>query len=70
MSIDIFQQCVYDVDNRYVDLTLRPVYNNSAFILSMAETSDYEESDTMCELYLTKEDLKAVIDRLTMELEK
>ena len=65
----IFQQCVYDADNRFVDLTLRPVFNSRAFTLTMTDTSNDEELDMMIELYLTEENLKKVIDRLTKVLE-
>ena len=73
MNIDegaIFQQCVYDADNRFVDLTLRPAAVNSrAFTLTMTDTSNDSEMDMMIELYLTEENLKKVIDRLTKVLE-
>ena len=73
MNIDhgaIFQQCVYDADNRFVDLTLRPaaVYSG-AFMLTMTDTSNDAEMDMLIELYLTEEDLKKVIERLTKVLE-
>ena len=73
MNIDhgaIFQQCVYDADNRFVDLTLRPaaVYSG-AFMLTMTDTSNNAEMDMMIELYLTEENLKTVIERLTKVLE-
>ncbi len=73
MNIDysaIFSQCVYDADNRFVDLTLRPaaVYSG-AFMLTMTDTSNDAEMDMMIELYLTEENLKKVIDRLTKVLE-
>ena len=73
MNIDhgaIFQQCVYDADNRFVDLTLRPAdVNSRAFTLTMTDTSNDSEMDMMIELYLTEENLKVVIDRLTKVLE-
>jgi hypothetical protein len=72
MNIDegaIFTQCVYDVDNRFVDVTLREVFDGEAFMLTVTDTSDYKESDTEIEIYLTKENLKLVIDRLTKVLE-
>jgi len=61
----IFSSCVYDVDNRYVDMYIRPVYKGS-FMLTVSNT---ENTDSEIELYLTKEDLKLVIDRLTEVLE-
>jgi hypothetical protein len=67
MNIDksaIFSQCVYDVDNRFVDLRIEPAFGNS-FVLTMSDTSDEEELNTEIELFLTKENLKIVIDRLT-----
>jgi hypothetical protein len=73
MNIDhgaIFQQCVYDADNRFVDLTLRPVAVNSrTFMLTMTDTSNDAEMDMMIELYLTEENLKKVIYRLINVLE-
>jgi hypothetical protein len=67
MNIDksaIFSQCVYDVDNRYVDLRIEPTFGDS-FMLIMTDASDEEESNTEIELFLTKENLKIIIDRLT-----
>jgi len=73
MNIDhgaIFQQCVYDADNRFVDLTLRPDATYSrAFTLTMTDTSNDAEMDMMIELFLTEENLKKVIDRLLKVLE-
>ena len=72
MNIDhgaIFQQCVYDADNRFVDLTLRPDATYSrAFTLTMTDTSDNEEYDMLIDIFLTKDNLKDVIDRLTWVL--
>ena len=72
MNIDrsaIFSQCVYDVDNRYASLTLRPdAAFSSAFTLTMTDTSDNEEFDMLIDLFLTKDDLKNIIDRLTWVL--
>lgn len=67
MNIDksaIFSQCVFDVDNRYVDLSLLPAFGDS-FMLVMSDTSNDEQLDTEIELFLTRENLKKVIDRLT-----
>jgi hypothetical protein len=72
MNIDksaIFSQCVYDVDNRYVDVRIEPAFGNS-FVLTMSDTSDEEEFNSEIELFLTKENLKIVIDRLTEVLKK
>ena len=72
MNIDrsaIFSQCVYDVDDRYVDLTLRPdAAYSRAFMLTMTDTSNNAEMDMLIELYLTENDLKNIIDRLTWVL--
>jgi hypothetical protein len=73
MNVDegaIFTQCVYDVDNRFVDLTIRTVFDGQAFMLTVTDTSDHEETNTEIEVYLTRENLKLVIDRLTRVLEK
>jgi hypothetical protein len=63
----IFSQCVFDVDNRYVDLSLLPAFGDS-FMLSMTDTSNDEQYDTEIEIFLTRENLKKVIDRLTEAL--
>jgi hypothetical protein len=71
MNIDksaIFSQCVYDVDNRFVDVRIEPTFGDS-FMLIISDTSDAEELDTEIELFLTRENLKIVIDRLTEVLE-
>ena len=72
MNIDkstIFSQCVYDVDNRFVDVRIEPAFGNS-FMLIITDTSDQEEFNTDIELFLTKENLKIIIDRLTKVLEE
>lgn len=68
--MNIYSQCVYDADNHYVNLDIRPVYDGEAFMLTLIETSNDRESDTEIEMYLTKEDLKTVINRLTKVLDK
>ena len=68
MKETIFSRLVYDVDNRYVDLDIRTVYDGSVFMLTMTDTSDEKEYDKEIELYLTKADLQLVIDRLTKVL--
>lgn len=70
MTHVIFSKCVYDVDRRYVDLSVREVFDGNAFMLTLTDTSSNEESDSEIELYLTKDDLQLVIDRLTRVLEK
>ena len=66
----IFTQCVYDVDNRYIDLTLNPTSDGRAFTLTMHDTSNDKVSDSEINLCLTKVDLKTVITRLTNILDK
>ena len=66
----IFSQCVFDADNRYADLTLRPTSDNSIFILIMSDISGDEEYDCEIKLHLTRVELRTVIDRLTNILEK
>ena len=68
MNETIISQCVYDVDNRYVDLEIRSVYDDNAFIVTMTDTSNEEQFDSEIELYLTRADLQLVIDRLTKAL--
>jgi hypothetical protein len=69
MNQTIFSQCVYDVDNRYVDLEIRSLYDGKAFMITMTDTSNEEEFNSEIELYLTRENLQLVIDRLTKVLE-
>lgn len=61
----IFTQCVYDVDNRYVDLIVSPVSDGKAFTLKLTDTSNDWVSNVEIELFLTSADLWMVIDRLT-----
>ena len=65
MNQHIFSQCVYDVDNRYVDMSIRTVFDGKAFMLTLADTSNIENTDSEIELYLTRDNLKLVIERLT-----
>lgn len=68
MNVDktvIFSQCRYDVDNRYVDMSIHPVYDGKAFVMFLTDTSNIENTDSEIELFLTRENLKLVIDRLT-----
>ncbi len=65
MNQHIFSQCVYDVDNRYVDMSIRPAIGGDAFILTLTDTSNIENTGSEIELYLTRDDLKLVIERLT-----
>jgi len=63
----ILSQCVYDVDNRYVSMYIRPGFGNG-FILKMDDTSDDENSDEEVEMFLTNDDLKTIIDCLSKRL--
>ena len=67
----IFSKLVYDVDNSYVDLLIRDVWDDGkAFELILSESSDFPEDDSEIDLYLTREDLQLVIDQLTEVLHK
>ena len=63
MNQTIYSQCVYDVDNHYVDINIREV--GSSFVLTVSETSDYEAHDSEIEIYLTKDNLESIILRLS-----
>jgi hypothetical protein len=63
----ILSQCVYDVDNRYVSMYIRPGLGGG-FILKMDDTSDDENSDEEVEMFLTNDDLKTIIDCLSERL--
>ena len=66
----IFSQCVFDVDNRYIDLTLNPTSDGRAFTLTMHDASNDKVSDAEINLCLTRVDLRTVINRLTNILDK
>jgi len=67
----IFSKLVYDADNSYVNLLIRDVWDDGkAFELILNESSDFPEDDGEIDLYLTREDLQLVIDRLTEVLHK
>lgn len=68
MKETIISRCVYDVDNRYVDLEIRTMYDGDAFMVTMTDTSDDEQTNSEIELYLTRAELQLVIDRLTKVL--
>jgi glycine cleavage system regulatory protein len=64
-----FSRCVYDVDNRYVDLSLRKV-GDEAFVLMMSDTSNDEQFDQEIDVHLTATDLRHIIEHFTKALEK
>ena len=66
----IFSQCVYDADNWFVDLSIRPRPDDNAFILKLTDTSNDKVSDSEINLCLTRVDLRTVITRLTNILNK
>ena len=66
----IFSQCVFDVDNHYVDLTLNPTPDSRAFTLTMFDSSNDSASNIEIKLHLTRVDLRTVINRLTNILDK
>lgn len=70
MNENIFSQCSYDADNRYVDLSIRVGYFGDSFELILTDTSNIENTSSEIGLYLTREDLKLIIDHLTKVLEK
>lgn len=62
--IQLFSRCVFDVDNRYVDLIIRRTSMKNLLALTMSDTSNYEEYNAEIELYLTTEELGILIERL------
>ena len=68
----IYSQCVYDVDNRYVTLRLKSYGINQcgSFSLLMTDTSDDPKLDQEISIFLTPGDLREVIASLTEALEK
>jgi hypothetical protein len=68
MTRPIFSQSQDDVDNRYIDLDIRPILDGKTFALTLMDSSNDGEYDSEIELCLTREELQLVIDRLTKEL--
>lgn len=68
----IYSQCVYDVDNRYVDLRLKSygVSQSGSFWLIMSDMSNDPKFDQEISIFLTRDDLREVISSLTEALEK
>lgn len=65
-------ECVYDVDNHYINLEIEPAnwYSHAprAFILKILETSD-EFKEKKTRVYLRRDDLESIIKDLTKLLE-
>jgi hypothetical protein len=57
-----FSRCVYDVDNRYVDLSLRKV-GDEAFVLEVSDTSNDEQFDQEIDVHLTATDLRHILEK-------
>ena len=68
-NITLYSECVYDCDNRYADLEISPSWCGQAFVLSMRDSSINEDTDSEIRMFLTKDTLKIIIDRLTEVLE-
>jgi len=68
----IYSQCVYDVDNRYVDLRLKScgISQMGSFWLIMSDMSNDPKFDQEISIFLTRDDLREVISSLTEALEK
>jgi hypothetical protein len=68
----IYSQCVYDVDNRYVILRLKNcgVSQSGSFWLTMTDTSDDSKLDQEISIFLTPGDLREVIASLIEASEK
>ena len=69
MDRPIFSQSQDDIDNRYIDLDIRPILDDKTFVLTLMDSSNDGEYDSEIELCLTREELHLVIDRLTKVLE-
>ncbi len=65
MNRPIFSQCQDDVNNRYIDVDVRPILDGNTFVLTIMDSSNDGEYDSEIELCLTKEELRLVISRLT-----
>ena len=68
----IYSQCVYDVDNRYVTLRLKShgVSQMGSFWLIMSDTSNDTKLDQEISIFLTPGDLREVIASLIEASEK
>ncbi len=69
VAVTLYSECVYDVDNRFVDLEIRPSYSGQTFVLSLRDSSLYKDNDSEIRMFLSSDTLKSIIDRLTEVLE-
>jgi hypothetical protein len=62
----IFSQCIVDVDNRYVDISLTPnkLYQNQVFLLKVSDTSSNGSGDIIVELLLTRSQVELIAHRM------
>jgi len=66
----LLSKCVYDVDNRYVDLSIRDVGDDGKLFVLILNVNADDVADIEVDMYLTREDLQLVIDQLTEVLHK
>lgn len=68
----LHSECVYDVDNHYINLEIEPAnwYSHAprAFILKVLETSD-EFKEKKTKVYLRRDELERIIKDLTTMLD-
>ncbi len=67
--VTLYSECVYDVDNHFVDLEIRPSHSGQTFVLSLTDSSLAKDTDLEIKMFLSNDALKIVIDRLTEVLE-
>lgn len=63
-----FSNCIYDVDNRYVDLYISKSNNGDIYRIKMKDTSYYEESDAEIKIQLSKQEMKLLVELLEKAL--
>jgi hypothetical protein len=65
-----WSRCVYDVDNRYVDVMLMESDGSpGAFVLQMSDTSNDPELDTEIDVHMSLPELKHIVEHLTKVVE-
>ena len=69
VAVTLYSECVYDVDNHFVDLEIRPSYSGQTFVLSLRDSSLAKDTDSEIRMFLSNDALKSIIDRLTEVLE-